>query len=155
RPRPGVLRRPPGRRPASTTPPTTISSRPGEGSEGSGMSTLYHQIWIAAPTARVYEAIATEDGIGRWWDKPRAVRSDSATALEFDPGPEHGVLRARVLQMVPERRVEWEFISTHPKHSPAFAWTGTHVVFEISRCSMPPCAVDKVDMAILDFFHSG
>ena len=27
------------------------------------MAALYHQVWIAAPTATVYEAIATEAGI--------------------------------------------------------------------------------------------
>jgi uncharacterized protein YndB with AHSA1/START domain len=119
------------------------------------MTTLYHQIWINAPAAKVYEAISTENGIGNWWDKPRTLRSDAATILEFNPGPEHGVLKARVIEIVRERRVEWEFVSTHPKSSPASAWTGTHVSFEVSRRPLPPWAVDKVDTTVLDFRHSG
>src|SRR5262249_1807148 len=67
----------------------------------------------------------------------------------------HGVLVARVMEMVHDRRVEWEFVSTHPRNSPAFAWTGTRVAFEISRGFVPPWATEKVDMAILDFRHSG
>lgn len=29
------------------------------------MATLYHQVWIDASAARVYEALATADGLGR------------------------------------------------------------------------------------------
>jgi hypothetical protein len=119
------------------------------------MATLSHQVWIRTPTARLYDPFATEEGIGRWWDKPKAVRSPSGLAWEFNPGPEHGVLVANVLEMIQDRRVEWEFVSRHPKHSPAFAWTGTHVVFEISRRAVPPWASERVEMAILDFRHSG
>ena len=53
-----------------------------------------------------------------------------AWSLSHDPGPEHGVVRLKVLETSPEKRVEWECISTHPKSSPASAWTGTHIVFE-------------------------
>jgi uncharacterized protein YndB with AHSA1/START domain len=119
------------------------------------MATLYHQVWIAASTAKVFEAISTEDGIGSWWDRPRAERSDSTVVLEFNPGPEHGVLRARVLEAVRDERVEWEFFSTHPANSPASAWTGTRVLFEISRRAVPPWAVDRAEMTIVDFRHSG
>jgi hypothetical protein len=31
------------------------------------------------------------------------------------------------------KRVEWECISTHPRSSPASAWTGTHFIFEIAE----------------------
>ena len=110
------------------------------------MATLYHQVWVNAPTAKLYEAISTETGIGRWWDKPRATESDRGPVWEFNPGAEHGVLKMKVLNLVPGKRVEWECISTHPKTSPASAWTGTHVMFEIS---------EREDVTILDFRHSG
>jgi hypothetical protein len=48
-----------------------------------------------------------------------------------------------------------EFFSTHPATSPASAWTGTRVVFEISRGAVPPWAVDRAEMTIVDFRHSG
>lgn len=41
------------------------------------------------------------------------------------------MVKLRVVELVPNKRVEWECISTHPKSSPASAWTGTHFVFEI------------------------
>jgi hypothetical protein len=65
------------------------------------------------------------------------------------------VLKARGLETVQDRRVEWEFVSAHPKRSPASAWTGTRVSFEISRRPTPPWAGDKAETTVLDFRHSG
>ncbi|MEP6878350.1 MAG: SRPBCC domain-containing protein [Nitrosospira sp.] len=110
------------------------------------MATLYHQVWVNASTVKLYEAISTEKGIGSWWDKPRAAELAIGSVLEFSPGAEHGVLRMKVLERVQGKRVEWECISTHPKNSPASAWTGTHIIFEIT---------ERENMAILDFRHSG
>jgi uncharacterized protein YndB with AHSA1/START domain len=110
------------------------------------MATLYHQVRIAASPRKLYEAISTERGIAAWWDEPVAVGSGTSQVLEFRPGPAHGVLRMKVLERREGRRVEWECTSTHPETSPASAWTGTHVAFEIREAE---------GGAILDFRHSG
>jgi uncharacterized protein YndB with AHSA1/START domain len=110
------------------------------------MTTLHHQVRIGAPVRKLYEAISTAQGIARWWDEPVAVDSGASQVLEFRPGPAHGVLRMKVLERREDKRVEWECISTHPETSPASAWTGTHVTFEIS---------EGESGAILDFRHSG
>jgi hypothetical protein len=57
--------------------------------------------------------------------------------------------------MIPDERVEWEFVSTHRATSPASAWTGTRASFAITRREVPPWSSERVDMAILDFRHSG
>jgi len=71
----------------------------------------------------------------------------------------HGVVRFKVLDTVEDKRVEWEFISTHPKSSPASAWTGTHVIWEISEranvVALSGFGKDGDGIAILDFRHSG
>ncbi len=110
------------------------------------MATLYHQVWIKTERENLYEAITTQNGIGSWWDKPTVVESDDGLMLEFSPGAEHGVLRMKVLDMTQGQRVEWECISTHPENSPAFAWTSTHIVFEIT---------ENEKLTILDFRHTG
>ena len=97
------------------------------------MATLYHQVWINAPQATVYDAVSTPDGIGTWWDKQEAIETDGGLILEHNPGPEHGTVKLKVLEMSKDKRVEWECISTHPKSSPASAWTGTHFSFDISE----------------------
>jgi uncharacterized protein YndB with AHSA1/START domain len=97
------------------------------------VATIQHHVTIGAPVAQVYEAIATADGISAWWDKQTPVPTEDGLVLEHHPGPEHGVVRLRVVDLVPNARVEWECISTHPARSPASAWTGTHFVFEIAE----------------------
>ena len=97
------------------------------------MATIHHQLSINAPVAKVYEAISTADGIGTWWDKQTAKQTDRGLVLEHNPGPEHGVVKLRVVELVPNKRVEWECISTHSKSSPASAWTGTHFIFELAE----------------------
>jgi uncharacterized protein YndB with AHSA1/START domain len=88
-----------------------------------------------APVAQVFKAIATPDGISTWWDKQTPVQTDRGLVLEHSPGPEHGVVRLRVVESVPGKRVEWECISTHPQSSPASAWTGTRFIFEVAEVS--------------------
>src|SRR5205809_4194031 len=95
------------------------------------MATIHHELSINAPVAKVYEALSLADQIGTWWDKQTAIQTDRGLVLEHNPGPEHGVVKLRVIELVPNKRVEWECISFHPKSSPASAWTGTHFIFEI------------------------
>src|SRR5574342_510466 len=96
------------------------------------MKTIQHELHIDAPVARVYEAIATADGISTWWDKQTPKQTDRGLVLEHNPGPEHGIVQLRVVDRVPNERGEWECISRHPASSPASAWTGTHFIFELS-----------------------
>ncbi|MGQ0622696.1 MAG: hypothetical protein ACT4QA_22805 [Panacagrimonas sp.] len=122
-------------------------------------STIWHQIWIDALGAKVFKAISTEDGIGHWWDKPRAMEWDIGPILEFSPGAEHGMLRMKLLDQVENTRVEWKCVSKHPSSSPDSAWTGTHVLFEISErgnvVALSGFGQDQEPAAILDFRHSG
>jgi len=112
------------------------------------MATIYHQLSINAPAGKVYQAISTADGIGTWWDKQTAKHTDRGLVLEHNPGPEHGVVKLRVVELVPHKRVEWECISTHPKSSPASAWTGTHFIFELAEdgdAQSPPHRTTTLD----------
>lgn len=117
------------------------------------MATLHHEVWIDAPIAEVYGAISTPDRIGTWWDEQKATAD--GTVLEHDPGPEHGVVRLKVLERTKDRRVEWECVSRHGPKSPASAWTGTHIAFELTRRNVPGWSAKQVEKTILDFRHSG
>lgn len=123
------------------------------------MATLYHQVWINASPAKVFSAIATLPGIESWWGPHTSVQTDAGEVLSHDPGPAHGIVKFKVLDRTRDRRIEWEFFSTHPKSSPASAWTGTHAVFDIADRPNNPAmsgfggSQDRV--TILDFRHSG
>jgi hypothetical protein len=67
------------------------------------MASLRHQVRIKASRPIVYECLTTESGIGAWWNRPRASSSDGNSFWEFEPGPEHGVLRVRVESSVPDK----------------------------------------------------
>jgi uncharacterized protein YndB with AHSA1/START domain len=97
------------------------------------VASIHHQLAIRAPLAQVYAALSEPEKIGTWWDQQTAVQTDAGLVLEHNPGEQHGTVRLKVLQRVPNRRVEWECISEHPPTSPASAWTGTHFVFELSE----------------------
>lgn len=110
------------------------------------MAIIHHQVSINAPVAKVYQAISTADGISTWWDKQTPVQTDRGLVLEHNPGPEHGIVQLRVVELVPNQRIEWECISTHPASSPASVWTGTHFIFELD---------DTGVVAIVDFYQTG
>ena len=97
------------------------------------MAAIRHQVLIDAPAAKVYQAISTPEAVGTWWDKQTPTQTDRGMVLEHNPGPEHEVVKLRVVEQVPNKRMEWECISTHPKSSPASARTGTHFIFDIAE----------------------
>jgi uncharacterized protein YndB with AHSA1/START domain len=106
------------------------------------MATIHHHLLINAPVSRVYRAIATADGISTWWDKQTPRQTERGLVLQHNPGPEHGVVQLRVVELIPNKRVEWECISTHVASSPASAWTGTHFIFNLAEQSDRATAVD-------------
>lgn len=123
------------------------------------MTTLYHQVWIDAPVAKVYEALATAEGLGRWWAPHTSTETADGVVLAHSPGAAHGDVQMKVLESTPDQRIEWEIISTHPKRSPASAWTGTHIIFEITERESPGhwMGMDKEgqNMTVLNFYHAG
>lgn len=119
------------------------------------MSTIYHQVCINAAVSKVYEALAIPARIGTWWEQQTAVPTEQGLVLEHNPGPEHGTVRLRVVRLVPNQVVEWECISIHPSTSPASAWTGTRLLFELTPGGdSGPCAsTGDEPTTIVDFRH--
>ena len=65
------------------------------------MRTIQHQLLIDAPVATVYDAIASADGISTWWDKQTPRQTERGLVLEHNPGPEHGIVKLRVVELIP------------------------------------------------------
>jgi uncharacterized protein YndB with AHSA1/START domain len=123
------------------------------------MATLYHQVWIDAPVSTVYKALATAEGLGSWWAPHTSTETDAGVVLAHGAGSEHGEVRLQVLDATPDKRVEWGVISTHPARSPASAWTGTHITFELADRENPGhwLGISALGprLAVLEFRHHG
>jgi len=79
------------------------------------MATIYHQVWINAPVAKVYDALSTAEGISNWWDKQTAVETATGQVLEHNPGPMHGVVKLKVLELVPDKHKSGSASAPIPK----------------------------------------
>lgn len=123
------------------------------------MATLTHQVWIDAPARKVYEALATAEGLGRWWTPHTSTETEEGVVLAHSPGPAHGDVQMKVLDCTPDKRVQWEIISHHPEQSPASAWTGTQIIFEIEERESPGhwMGMDNEGqkMTVVTFNHQG
>ncbi|MCI0589336.1 MAG: SRPBCC domain-containing protein [Planctomycetes bacterium] len=123
------------------------------------MATIQHQVWIEAPASKVYEGLATAEGLGKWWAPHTSTQTKEGLFLSHSPGGEHGDVRMKVLDRTKDKRVEWQIVSDHPRRSPASAWTGTRILFEISERENPGpwlgIASPRKRLAVLEFSHSG
>lgn len=123
------------------------------------MATLNHQVWINAPASKVYKALATAEGLSSWWAPHTSTQTATSLVLAHGAGSEHGEVQMKVIDKTQNKRIEWEIISTHPRLSPASAWTGTHIVFELSERKNPGHWLGISDgearMAVVEFSHSG
>ncbi|TBW51292.1 hypothetical protein EZI54_17375 [Marinobacter halodurans] len=122
---------------------------------------VHHQLAIEAPPHVIYQALTDPELIGEWWDKQTVRHTGNGVVLEHDPGPEHGVVQMRVVLDIRDQWVEWECISQHPPTSPASAWTGTHLIFEITEAETPVTRVlraypgfDTTRLCTLNFFQT-
>ena len=123
------------------------------------MTSIHLQVWIDAPLATVYSGLASAEGLSHWWIPHQQTVIDGDTVISHNPGSGHGVVALKVLEIIPERCIRWEVISRHPPQSPASAWTGTEIRFDLSRRASPGAwrglPREGEPMTVLEFHHLG
>jgi uncharacterized protein YndB with AHSA1/START domain len=104
------------------------------------------EIDLAAPPPRVYEAIATADGVRSWWtDGTFAEEVGGIGRLTFG----HGWTELRMEKLVPDREVEWTCVGQHIEHfDPTDEWVGTTIRFHLTP-------IDGGRQTRLEFAHEG
>lgn len=104
------------------------------------------EIELAAPPDRVYEAIATADGVRSWWTAGDVAEEvGGVSRLSFG----HGWTELRVEKLVPGREVEWACVAQRIEHfDPTDEWVGTRIRFR-----MEP--LDDGRRTRLEFLHEG
>jgi uncharacterized protein YndB with AHSA1/START domain len=89
------------------------------------MFDILHRVGCEAPIARVYEALATRNGLAGWWTEKVTGDDHVGGILVFgfaDPAYDPHM---KVLELVPNHRVAWECVKGPPE------WTGTRLAFEL------------------------
>lgn len=93
------------------------------------MAHIIHRTGIKAPIQKVYEALATINGIAGWWT--RDTTGISATGKQIvarfhtPEGKEVGSMNIEVQALEPSKKVSWTF-SAGPEE-----WVGTDVIFDL------------------------
>jgi uncharacterized protein YndB with AHSA1/START domain len=104
------------------------------------------EIDLVAPPRRVYEAIATEQGVRSWWtDGSIAEQVGAVSRLTFG----HGWTELRIDRLEPDREIEWSCVGQHISHfEPPDEWVGTRVKFHLEP-------LDGGRRTRLHFVHEG
>jgi uncharacterized protein YndB with AHSA1/START domain len=105
------------------------------------MPDIRHRVEISAPLDRVYQAVATTDGLSEWWTRD-GVRGDSneGSKLQFFFGQPEPAAVMEVTRLSPEGHVSWNCIEG------ADEWVGTTITFDLTQ---------KGDETVVLFAHSG
>jgi uncharacterized protein YndB with AHSA1/START domain len=106
------------------------------------MANINHQITIQAPAQKIYELIATKDGIRKWLTEDDGWnikgKETIGSTLLFYFGEHHHEMK--VSKLIPDKEVSWDCTVGHPE------WIGTSVSFAIEN---------NGDENILRFAHTG
>lgn len=105
------------------------------------MPDIRHRITIAAPPARVYDAVATQKGLQSWWTADVQAESRVGSVAEFGFQNHAIVFRMRIVMLDRPNTVEWSCLGDVDE------WAGTTLVFRLT--ALPG------DLTQLDFLHVG
>ena len=88
------------------------------------MADILHKLSIQAPRDRVFQALATREGLSHWWTSTTDGESRPGQTLAFRFG-EH-VCEMRVDELEPGGRVAWTCLRASPE------WVGTKLTFDLA-----------------------
>ena len=89
------------------------------------MASIRHRVGIAAPQTRVYDALATKEGLSSWWTRDVEGTQDQGGTLRFFFGGAEPGAVMEVVDLTPPQRVEWRCVQGPDE------WVGTGVTFEL------------------------
>jgi uncharacterized protein YndB with AHSA1/START domain len=91
------------------------------------MVDILHRVGISAPPEQVYEAVATTDGLSKWWTNKIEGKSSVGDSLYFFfSGPEPRAIM-EVAELEPRRLVRWRCVGGPDE------WVGTDLTFEVKQ----------------------
>jgi uncharacterized protein YndB with AHSA1/START domain len=94
------------------------------------MVDILHRVGIKAPREKVYQALATREGVAGWWTADTQGESKVGGVLEAlftVDGKLIGRFDIEVLALEPAKRVLWQVVEGPPE------WIGTRIGFELRQ----------------------
>ena len=91
------------------------------------MADLSHQVPIDAPQAKVYAAIATQDGMRHWWTADTRMDEKAGGKAEFGFDKRGMVFRMDIKKLESGKQVVMACHGDHPE------WNGTTLTFTIGN----------------------
>jgi uncharacterized protein YndB with AHSA1/START domain len=88
------------------------------------MPNILHRVGIPGPADAVYQAIATPEGLSRWWVTGTTGTSKVGGVIKFRQ--EGGGFDMRIDELTPNRLVRWTCVGGPPE------WVGTGITFKLS-----------------------
>jgi len=91
------------------------------------MAEIKHQIPINATPDQVYAALATADGLRRWWTADTKAEEKVGGKAEFGFENHQFTFRMAIENLEPGKQVVWHCLGDHPE------WAGTTLTWTIAR----------------------
>lgn len=89
------------------------------------MATIHHQIGVDAPLLSVFEALATTEGVSKWWSR---CEGNAEQGGKFEMHFGDYVMPFTVASVVPSELVRWK-----PQLEAAHEWSGTAIEFALAN----------------------
>jgi len=89
------------------------------------MADMHHEIQIAASPDKIYEAIATVEGLRGWWTGDSIAEPRVGSTAEFGFYDRRFLFRMRIEELMPGKKVVWSCVGDHDE------WQGTRLTWEI------------------------
>ena len=95
------------------------------------MADILHRVGAVAPLEKVYEAIATPEGVAGWWTKDTTgegtVGSTLTATFNDAAGKRLGSFELEITELDPAGSVDW-LVTGGPDE-----WIGTHIHFDLKE----------------------
>ena len=105
------------------------------------MPDVLHLLMTHAPRERVYEAIATAEGVRNWFSRDADLESTVGGSGEIRFANGQRITRIKIEQLEPAERVVWKVVSAAMP-----TWADTHIEFRMAAAD---------DGTMLRFAHRG
>ena len=89
------------------------------------MADIRHRVGIAAPPEKVYEKLATIEGLSSWWTRDVSGDASVGGTVEFNFGSPERFAVMEVVDQLPARRVGWRCVKGPDE------WIDTSFTFDL------------------------